>query len=177
MSQRIEKNYFDLLGLPTQFAIDLSTLDQNYRKLQSEVHPDRFVTAPTSERLRSMQLATQANEAYRTLKAPTARARYLLQINGVDTQEESNTAMPADFLMLQMGWREAIEDARAAHDIPALDKLKDELWQEAKKMHGHLHIYLDEEHTRDQAVKVVRELSFIDKLHDNIEQTITSLED
>jgi len=171
------KNHFEIFGLPIKFAIDMNLLDQNYRKLQSEVHPDRFAAALSSERLHSMQLATQANEAYRALKDPTTRARYLLQINGVDTQEESNTAMPVDFLMLQMKWREAIDDARAARDISALDKLKKELQQETKKLHGHLHIYLDEEHAHDQAAKVVRELSFIDKLRNDIEQAITLLED
>jgi len=27
----------------------------------------------------------------------TSRARYLLELNGVDTKEESNTIMPTDF--------------------------------------------------------------------------------
>lgn len=177
MAHRIEKNHFELLELPARYAIDLSMLDQHYKELQSEVHPDRFATAPAAERLRSMQLATQANEAYRVLKNPTARARYLLHINGVDTQEESNTAMPAEFLMLQMEWREAIEEASAGRDITALEKLLGDTQLEAGSLKDALHTHLDENHQLVQAAETVRKLSFIDKVRGDIEQAIAKLED
>ena len=74
-----------------------------------------------------MQWATRANEAYRTLRDPVDRARYLLQLKGFDTGEETNTSMPPDFLMQQMEWREAVADARIAHDAGALARLRDEL--------------------------------------------------
>ncbi len=173
----LQKNHFELLGLPATFAIDASLLDLNYRKLQSEVHPDRFAAAPMAERLRSMQLATQANEAYRALKDATARARYLLQMQGVDTAEESNTAMPGDFLMLQMEWREAIEDARSAKDVAALDQLKKKLRQEASIMHAQLQAYLDEDQAYTQAAGLVRKLSFIDKLREDIDLSIFKLQE
>lgn len=155
----------------------MHVLDQNYRKLQSEVHPDRFAAAPSPERLRSLQLATQANEAYRTLKDPAARARYLLQINAVDTQEESNTAMPADFLILQMEWRETIEDARAARDIAALEKLLLETQQKSKQLQESLRRALDEEKQFAQAAETVRKLRFLDKVRSDIEQVIITLEE
>ena len=172
-----KQNHFELFGLPVRFAVDLGVLDQRYRRLQSEVHPDRFAAAPSSERLRSMQWATQANEAYRTLKDPAARARYLLQINGVDTQEESNTAMPAEFLMLQMEWREAIEEARAERDIDALEKLLIEMRLEARNLQEDLRIALDEKQTHAQAAEAVRKLSFIDKVRGDIEHAIVALEE
>ncbi|HEX5538332.1 MAG TPA: Fe-S protein assembly co-chaperone HscB [Methylophilaceae bacterium] len=179
----LHQNHFELLNLPTQYAINLGALDQNYRRLQSEVHPDRFASAPAAERMRSMQLATQANEAYRTLKNPTARARYLLHINGIDTLEESNTAMPAEFLMLQMEWRESIEEACADGDIAALEKLLKKTQQEAKDLQAHLHQALDiaqdgasGDHFA-QASEAVRKLSFIDKLSSEIAQAIIKLED
>lgn len=163
--------------MPARFAIDAGLLDRNYRTLQSEVHPDRFAAAPIAERLQSMQMATQANEAYRALKDATARARYLLQMHGVDTAEESNTAMPGDFLMLQMEWREAIEDARNARDIAALGKLKKELQQEASAMHEQLQAYLDEEQAYTRAAGLVRKLSFIDKLREDIDLSIFKLQE
>jgi molecular chaperone HscB len=177
MTQRQVQNHFELLNLPVQFAIDLSMLDTNYRKLQSEVHPDRFAAAPIAERLQSMQLATQANEAYRSLKNATARARYLLEINGIDTAEESNTAMPPDFLVLQMEWREAIEDARASNDVAALQGLKKDLQQEAGAMHAQLQICLDQEHSYAQAAGIVRKLSFLDRLREDIDLSIFKLQE
>ena len=180
----LHQNHFELLNLPTQYAINLQTLDQNYRRLQGEVHPDRFAAAPAADRMRSMQLATQANEAYRTLKNPTARARYLLQINGIDTHEESNTAMPADFLMLQMEWRESIEEAVADGDVAALEKLLKKTQQEARELQMQLHAMLDADLPAEadseayrQAAEAVRKLSFIDKVRDEIAQAVIQLEE
>lgn len=166
-----------------QYAINLNTLDQNYRRLQSEVHPDRFAAAPAAERMRSMQLATQANEAYRTLKDPTARARYLLQIQGIETHEESNTAMPAEFLMLQMECRESIEEAGAERDLASLEKLLTKTRQEARELQQHLQETLDAANIAannpqlHKAAETVRKLSFIDKMRDDITQAIIKLED
>ncbi len=170
-------NHFDLLNLPASYAIDTSLLEQHYRKLQAEVHPDRFVTASPSERLQSMQIATQANEAYLTLKKPSARARYLLQLKGIDTQEESNTAMPADFLMQQMEWREMAEDAKADQDIGSLENLLKDMRKTAQSLESALHQYLDEQNDLQAAAQSVRKLSFIEKISEDIKNTIEAIED
>jgi molecular chaperone HscB len=177
MMQRPSLNHFELFNLPVQFAIDLSTLDQNYRKLQGEVHPDRFAAGSGAERLKSMQLATQANEAYQILKDPTARARYLLKLQGIDTQEDSNTAMPHDFLMMQMEWREVLEEATDTHDIKTLDKLLAETRKTAKRFQQDLATQLGEAKELTLASGTVRKLSFIDKLQTDIEHAISRLED
>lgn len=173
----MSKNHFELFELPLQFTIDFSTLDQRYRQVQSEVHPDRFASATGGEKLRSMQLATQANEAYQTLKNPTSRARYLLKIHGVDTQEDSNTAMPPEFLMLQMEWREAIEEAVNAKDVDALDKLLNETRVAAKQFQQDLTEQLSEKSALSEASGTVRKLSFTDKIQSDIEHAINRLED
>jgi molecular chaperone HscB len=168
-------NHFALLGLPVQFEIDMDVLQSNYRKIQSEVHPDKFVTASPAERLQSMQSATLANEAFQTLKHPTSRARYLLQLQGIETLEDSNTAMPADFLMMQMEWREAMEDAQLSKDIPALEHLFGTMKSEAKAMQADLvDIIVSDPNT---AAQIVRKLSFIDKVSADVQQIISRLED
>jgi molecular chaperone HscB len=116
-------NHFDLFGLPPRYALDASRLERGYRDLQSRVHPDRFAASPEAERRVAMQWAARANEAYRTLRDPIGRARYLLSLKGYDTGEETNTAMPPDFLMQQMEWREAVAQAREASDAPELRSL------------------------------------------------------
>ncbi len=172
----MHQNHFELFQLPATFAVDLAQLDQHYRKLQAEVHPDRFAAATPAERLHSIQLATQVNEAYQTLKSPVGRARYLLNLNGVDTQEETNTAMPAAFLMQQMEWREAIEEATDADDIHALDRLLRELRHESGKLEQKLHVTLDEQRDFERAAETVRKLRFLDKVRVEIEQAIEALE-
>lgn len=172
---QLQQNYFTLFRLPKQFELDTSLLDQHYRALQSEVHPDRFANAPSNERMQSMQLATQANEAYRTLKDTTARARYLLQLEGIETLEESNTAMPADFLMLQMEWREAIEDAFHSKDIDSLDALLLEIKKTAASLAAELSGAFKNKDL-NLAAQNVRKLSFIDKISADIHRNIESLE-
>jgi molecular chaperone HscB len=122
-----------------------------------------------------MQVATQANEAYQTLKNSTARARYLLQLNGIETLEESNTVMPGDFLMLQMEWREAIDDANSAKDTSALDKLLVEIRQMAQQLSQALSVKFAQK-SYQEASESVRKLSFIDKISADIHRVIEQLE-
>ncbi len=168
-------NYFTLLGLTPDFAIDVAQLDDNYRQLQAKVHPDKFVTASPAERLQSMQTATLANDAYQTLKYPTTRAKYLLQLQGIDTNDEQNTVMPPDFLMMQMEWREAIDDAKAAHDIDALDDLLDTFAQETKALHNSF--VSNYQCSPEEAATDVRKLSFIDKISDDVRNLLAELDD
>ncbi len=121
------QNHFELFHLPISYDLDRAALDAAYREVQSRVHPDKFVQASDAEKRVAMQWATQANEAYQTLKDPIKRATYLCNMHGVDLQTESNTAMPATFLMQQMEWREAFDDARHANDTKAMMALENEL--------------------------------------------------
>lgn len=173
----MSQNYFELFNLPSAFNIDSSQLESNFRKIQSKSHPDRFVTATSTEKLQSMQLATLANEAYQTLKQPANRAKYLLEQHGIKAIAETNTAMPADFLMQQMEWREAMEDAVAAKDIPALEMLLQEMRNEAKILSTALTQLIDEQHDYDAATASTRKLIFIDKVCADINKAIEKLED
>lgn len=169
------QNYFALFQLPQQFELNMTQLDTQYRKLQAEVHPDKFVSATPAERMQSMQMATLANEAYQILKQPTARARYLLQVQGIATEEENNTAMPTDFLMAQMEWREAMDDAKHSNDIAALDALLKDMRMQAKTLQQQVAIEL--ESTPTQAAVTVRKMRFIDKVSEDVNQLIAQLED
>ena len=168
--------YFELFGLTQQFNLDLAKLETNYRSIQSASHPDRFVTASPAEKLRSMQTATLANEAYQALKNPANRAQYLLALQGIDAIAETNTAMPADFLMQQMEWREAIDDAKQAKNIDALDDLLIEMQQEAKLLQTKLVDLIDLEKNLALATDATRKLIFIDKVCADIRKTIEQLD-
>ena len=169
--------YFEMFGLTPQFNLDLAKLESNYRSIQSASHPDRFVTASPVEKLRSMQTATLANEAYQALKNPASRAQYLLALQGVDAIAETNTAMPADFLMQQMEWREAIDDARQAKNIDALDALLAEMLQESRALQATLVDLIDDKKNLALATDATRKLIFIDKVCADIKQLIARLEE
>jgi molecular chaperone HscB len=169
------QNHFELLGLPLAFAVDPAALDRAWRELQARVHPDRFAAAGAAEKRLAMQWATRANEAYRTLRDPVSRARHLLAIKGYDTGEESNTAMPADFLMQQMEWREAAAEARAARDPAALGRLREELASGRSEMLARLARALDADANFEAGCSLVRKLRFLEKLDREIDDSLESL--
>ncbi|MDP1765453.1 MAG: Fe-S protein assembly co-chaperone HscB [Methylotenera sp.] len=169
-------NYFELFELHPIFNIELDILESNYRKIQSEAHPDRFITAPAAEKLKSMQLATLANEAYLTLKNPANRAQYLLELQGITAISETNTAMPAEFLMQQMEWRETLEDATTAKNIESLEDLLSEIQIEAKSLQSSLVMLFDEKKDYTTATDATRKLIFIDKVCTDIRKAIEQIE-
>ena len=169
------QNHFDLFQLPQRFAIDERALESAYREVQSRVHPDKFVGAGDTEKRVAMQWATRANEAYQTLRNPFKRAAYLCELNGVDLQIESNTAMPRAFLMQQMEWRESLEDAKGDHDLAALEKLDAELRFARKEQVAAIGEMLDENRFTD-AGEAVRQLMFLEKFADEIQAVFEKLE-
>ncbi len=170
----LHQNHFELFGLPARFSIDPAALEARYHELQREVHPDRFAAAPDAERRVSMQLATRVNEAYQTLKSPLKRAVYILQLRGVDPKFETNTAMPAEFLMEQMGWRERIEAGSEKPD--ALLRLQAGLRDETRKIYEMLHGQLDEGRDDEAASQTARKLMFYEKLAEEIDDKLAELE-
>jgi len=170
------KNHFTLFKLSPAFNIDTATLEKNYRIIQSESHPDRFVSAAPAEKLQSIQLATLANEAYQTLKNPASRAQYLLSLQGINATDEANTSMPPDFLMQQMEWREALEDLKAASNINGLESLLDDMQSAAETLSDDLVTLFDEKNDLPSATEATRKLIFIDKVCADILKAIERLE-
>jgi molecular chaperone HscB len=166
------RNHFELLGLPVAYAVDDTRLESGYRALQSQVHPDRYAAATEAERRVAMQWATRANEAYRTLRDPVDRARYLLSLKGFDTGEESNTAMPPDFLMQQMEWREAVAQARGASDSARLEGLHGDIGEERAAMLRQLERAIDADSNYEAGCSLVRKLRFLEKLEEEIEEAL-----
>lgn len=170
------KNYFDFFGLQAKFAIDLPTLEASFRRIQAQVHPDKFATASSAERLQSMQTATLANEAYQTLKSPALRASYLLILQGINAISETNTVMPTDFLMKQMEWREQLEDAKHTKNLVAVEALEREFKNESKHLQMQFTTTYDEKSDFITATDIARKLIFIDKVIADTHQVIEQLE-
>ena len=117
----LQSDDFELFGLPRRFAQDRAQLDARWKDLQREAHPDRFsAQGPAALRV-AMQWSVRINEAYQRLKDPLKRAAYLCELHGAPIRAEDNTAMPAAFLMQQMQWREALDEATGVADLDALE--------------------------------------------------------
>ena len=169
------QNHFDLFQLPQRFAIETEALDKAFHEVQNRVHPDKFTNATDAEKRVAMQWATRANEAYQTLKSPFKRASYLCELNGIDLQTESNTAMSREFLMQQMEWREALEDAKATRDIDALENLDAELRTVRKSELEQIGKLLDQKDF-EAAAKGVRQLMFLEKFGNEVHIVFEKLE-
>ncbi len=156
----LQDNDFDLFGLPPQFALDRAQLDERWKALQREAHPDRFAAQGAAAQRVAMQWSVRINEAYQRLKDPLKRAAYLCELRGQPVNAESNTAMPPAFLMQQMAWRETLEDTR---DPGALEDLADEVAAERKNIQQSLARLLDESGDAQAAVAQVRALMFIER--------------
>lgn len=164
----LKKTHYALFDLPEAFEIDRTRLDTAYRSVQAAVHPDRFAGASDAERRMAMQLATQANEAYATLRDPTRRAAYLCGLHGADPQVHSNTAMPAQFLMQQIEWRERLGEARDSASLETLAELADELGALRRALVDELREAIDARHDFPAAADAVRRLMFVDRFADEV---------
>lgn len=165
-------DYFTLFGLPREQSLDLETLENCFRLIQAQVHPDKHAHAADSARRLAMQWATRVNEAFQTLKSPGKRARYLLQLLGHDAEIESNTAMPMEFLMKQMELREAVIEARDAADEDALDTVRSGLISEIKQEYARLAELIDVVKDYAAAADLVRQLMFQEKLLNEIDDAL-----
>jgi molecular chaperone HscB len=175
-AELFSRDHFELFGLPRLFEMDERSLESRYHELQSSAHPDRYASRPEHERRLSMQWSTRINEAYRLLRTPLTRARYLLELEGIDVGAENNTAMPADFLMQQMEWREALDEAREARDADALDELARMLRQARRDAENLVARQLDTEHDTVGAAATVRRMMFIARLGEDIAEAHETLE-
>ena len=164
------RNHFELFGLPPRYAIDAAALDAAYRELQRLVHPDRHAASDDASRRLALQAAARVNEAYRTLGDPVERARYLLSLRGVDAFGANDTGLAMDFLERQLERRERAAGASAAHDADSLEALLDEVRRESAEMQATLGDLLDAPGDAVAARERVRELRFLGKLADDLDE-------
>ena len=165
---------FTLFGLPQSQALDRAELDARRRDLQARVHPDRFAADGAAAQRLAMQWAVRVNQGYQRLRDPLSRAAYLCELRGVAVDAERNTAMPAAFLMQQMAWREALDDAA---DLRAVQQLDEAVARDERALQAELTDLLDERHDIAAAAASVRALMFVARFRQDIERRIESLED
>ncbi len=169
----LQSTDFELFAVPPRFAQDAAQLDARWKELQRQVHPDKFAAqGPAAQRV-AMQWSARINEAYRRLKDPLKRAAYLCELNGAPIDAESNTAMPAEFLMQQMELREAVDDAV---DAAAMDEIGRQSATLKREMLLKLEQQMDAQHDWPAAAQTVRALMFLDRLAGDIDRKRATLE-
>ena len=172
-AKALTSDHFELFGLVPAFSLDVARLEAAYRDIQSKVHPDRFVHSGDAERRASMQMTTRVNEAYRTLKSPVQRAKYLLELNGVDAGFDTETAMPEDFLLQQLELREKLEEAK---DAASLDRILKDLNAEKRSLENSIGGQIDRLQDFQGAKIPVRKLMFLERFGEDIAEAYEALE-
>lgn len=165
----LQSTDFELFQLPAQFAQQRNVLDSRWKELQREAHPDKFAAQGAAAQRLAMQWSVRINEAYQRLKDPLKRASYLCELNGAPIEAHNNTAMPPEFLMQQMAWREALEESDASSDLEALAD------ETSTAMRAQLELIaqtLDVDRDFAKAAKEVRSLMFIEKFSAEVEARI-----
>jgi molecular chaperone HscB len=172
MNINLQSSDFELFGLPERFEQDRAAIDARWKQLQREAHPDRFAAQGAAAQRVAMQWSVRINEAYQRLKEPGKRAAYLCQLRGAPIEAEKNTAMPAQFLVEQMEWREALDDAQEQKELDALDEQLNRARNETLERIGKL---LDEEGDAASAAQQVRALMFIERFGRDVEARLDQL--
>ncbi|WP_302175309.1 Fe-S protein assembly co-chaperone HscB [uncultured Hydrogenophaga sp.] len=162
----LQSNDFELFGVEPLFGLDRALVDERWKDLQRQVHPDRFATADAASQRLAMQWSVRINEAHQRLKDPLKRAAYLCELNGAPIEAESNTAMPPDFLMQQMEWREQLDDASGT---AALEELADEVATARRRMVEALRVTADEQRDYPALARQVRALMFVERFARDVE--------
>jgi molecular chaperone HscB len=171
---KLDDSDFALFQLPEQFDLDSSLLHLRWKELQAKVHPDKFVAeGPAAQRI-AMQWSVRLNEAYQRLKDPLKRASLLCELAGAAINAENNTAMPSHFLMQQMQWREELEEAV---NSPQLERLLEQVITQKNQRFQLVQQYLDQDKNFTAASQEVRAIMFIQKLIDEVKNTMYALED
>jgi molecular chaperone HscB len=172
MNINLQSTDFELFGLPERFAQDRVAIDTRWKELQRQAHPDKFAAQGQAAQRVAMQWSVRINEAYQRLKDPLKRAAYLCELRGAPIQAENNTAMPAQFLLEQMAWREALDEAQGEADLDALDE---QLKRAQGEVLRRIQALLDEANDPAAAAQQVRSLMFIERFGQDVQARFEQL--
>ena len=170
---KLDDDDFTLFGLPQRFALDRGALDARWRSLQAEVHPDRFASEGAAAQRIAMQWSVRVNAAYQRLKDPLKRGAYLCELAGVSIDAETNTAMPTAFLVQQMAWREALDDADGAEAVEQIDAA---VAESEGAMVERMAKALDGQHDAKSAAQEVRALMFVSRFRHDVRRRLEALD-
>ena len=119
-----------------------------------------------------MQWSVRINEAYQRLKQPLSRASYVCELHGAPIQAENNTAMPTVFLMQQIEWREALDEANTS---AAIEEIAATVSKNGRELLSKIEHMLDTEKNFTAAAQLVRSLMFIERFASEVDARIDQL--
>ena len=169
----LQSNDFELFGLTQKFRQDRAFIDARWKELQREAHPDKFAAQGAAAQRIAMQWSVRINEAYLRLKDPLKRASYLCELNGAPVNAENNTAMPASFLMQQIEWREALDEAKTVENMHKIALQANEYEREKLLK---IEQAIDLQNNFKSAIEHVRSLMFVERFAQEVDVRLDQLQ-
>jgi molecular chaperone HscB len=114
-------NYFELYNLPITLHPDPELVKKNFYALSRKYHPDFYTHLSDEEQADALEKSSMVNQAYRVLQHPDETIKYVLQLKGLQEEEEKYQLSP-DFLMEVMDLNEQALDVSNEADMERLDK-------------------------------------------------------
>jgi molecular chaperone HscB len=129
-----QADYFAMFGVPPKLDLDLKALEKQFYRYSRKLHPDLHARAAQEEQDWSLAQASLLNDAYRTLKNPLERTKYLLRLEGVEFEDARGAGnlnpskVPADLLEevfeLNMQLEELRQNQKMGEDDPLRDRTR-----------------------------------------------------
>jgi len=148
-----DQDYFDLMTMPKKFNLDIDLLEKRFQQMQRKVHPDLYFRKSEPEREFSAGNSSLVNEAYKTLKDPNERAKYILKLNGIDVEDEATTIDDPELLLEIMEKQELLEEDLS---IPILQKMEKENNDALQALFNTIGKALDEKKFHDALKELIK---------------------
>lgn len=115
-------SYFQIMDCDHTFTVDTQTLQKRYLQLQRSLHPDNFSQKSVKEQQYSESHSALVNKAYQTLLKPLSRGLYMLELEGLHTEEGTDSGADPGFLMELMEINEALDEAQTPEEASQIGR-------------------------------------------------------
>eukprot|EP00210_Caulerpa_lentillifera_P005282 g5046.t1 len=112
-------DFFTIFNMSPTFEVQISELENTYRKHQMLLHPDKFASKDHKEQDLASKHAMRINKAYQKLKNPLDRAKYLLKLRGFVFDRDQTISDP-EFLSEMMELQETVVEMKEKEELQAL---------------------------------------------------------
>lgn len=163
--------------MPVDFQLDEDALHKAHLKLRSAYHPDRFINGSDQEKRIAIQKAAWINEAYETLKNPVKRARYMLEVGGLELNDDHETTVDSEFLMEQIELREELDECKSCSDpMRSCAHITGKLQRRSHEFSSTFE-NLFEQGKLEEARQVSRKMQFVQRILEQIDEYQFNYED
>uniref|UniRef100_A0AAQ4RC04 HscB mitochondrial iron-sulfur cluster cochaperone n=1 Tax=Gasterosteus aculeatus aculeatus TaxID=481459 RepID=A0AAQ4RC04_GASAC len=122
-----DASYFKTMDCDFTFSVDTQKLQRRYLQLQRALHPDNFSQKSVTEQEYSESHSALVNKAYQTLLKPLSRGLYMLELEGIRTEEGTDPGADPRFLAELMEINEALDGALTPEDAEEIGRHTKEL--------------------------------------------------